>query len=405
MLLLMPACDGLLSVDNPTELTQDNLEGTPPVDLAINGTIGSFQNMMDWYVLHTGLLADEFVTAGTFPYRGEIDSRSITKSNPGLVDDLYTPLAEARFMADTTASILDDATGQEEFDQDRVLEGRALAIYYAGYTRILLAEGFCESTVDAGPALPPDERMQEALNTLQEAESAAQDADRSDLVNAAQVGQARAHLWLGNLSDARSNAADIPDDFALEVNYSSSSVESGNKVARLTWGVLDAVIRWTVGNGTSGTSNEQWPYFDEWVELGLLVPRDDLSPFDPSVPVSLQQKYTSPDAAIQIASASEAKLIEAEVLLREGDLENAASIVNQLREKWDLDDLSFTGDLEQDLEIFARERARELWLTGRRIGALRRYSKDGVDLFPSEQTGSDTCFPLPQREIDANPNL
>jgi hypothetical protein len=98
-------------------------------------------------------------------------------------------------------------------------------------------------------------------------------------------------------------------------------------------------------------------------------------------------------------------LIEAEVLLREGDLENAASIVNQLREKWDLDDLSFTGDLEQDLEIFARERARELWLTGRRIGALRRYSKDGVDLFPSEQTGSDTCFPLPQREIDANPNL
>ncbi|HEU6450940.1 MAG TPA: RagB/SusD family nutrient uptake outer membrane protein, partial [Gemmatimonadaceae bacterium] len=103
---------------------------------------------------------------------------------------------------------------------------------------------------------------------------------------------------------------------------------------------------------------------------------------------------------------AEARLIEAEVKLRGSDPGGAADIVNDLRSShWGLGAISFSGDLATDLPVMARERARELWLTGERLPTLRRYLKDGVDLFPGGKQGDNTCFPVPQRELDTNPNF
>jgi hypothetical protein len=118
-------------------------------------------------------------------------------------------------------------------------------------------------------------------------------------------------------------------------------------------------------------------------------------------------KYASADAPIPVATSSEARLIQAEVLLRNGDPGGAATIVNQLRaEHWGLDPITFSGPLTEDLRIMVRERARELYLIGERLGTFRRVlESDGIDLFPTGKLGNQTCFPIPERETDTNPNF
>lgn len=69
------------------------------------------------------------------------------------------------------------------------------------------------------------------------------------------------------------------------------------------------------------------------------------------------------------------------------------------------DPVDFTGDLATDLPQLARARTAGLWLTGERQGTFRRFlENDGVDLFPVRRS-DDACLPVPQQEIDNNPNL
>ena len=398
------ACNDMLRVDDPVNLTPDDLQGGATA-LTVNGVRGAFQSMFDYYVMHTAILTDEMILAGTFPYRAEMDARSITANNEGLLGDLYTPLSTARFMADTAVAILDAAAGGGGDEAER-LEGVALAKYYAAYSRMLLAEAFCKSAINGGQGLTSDERMADALTAFQDAGSAAQAVGDAELIAASKLGEARANLWLGQYPAAATAAAAVPADFSFKAYYSTASVAQKNKIVRLTY-AIDEARRFTVGDGSLVfTGHEKWAYFDEWESLGLLEKRPDLTSFNAAVPVVLQLKYPTADTPIVMASGAEARLIEAEVKLRDSDPGGAAAIVNDLRSShWGLGAISFSGDLATDLPVMARERARELWLTGERLPTLRRYLADGVDLFPGGKQGTDTCFPVPQRELDTNPNF
>lgn len=400
------ACDSLLEVEDPVNLTPDDLAGDAPVDLTINGVRGAFQEMMDNYVLHTGMMTDEFILAGTFPYRQEIDERAVQTNNQGLLGELYTPLSVARFMADTGAVVLEEALGTgSAADRAQMEAGIALSKYFGGLSRVMLAEAMCVSPIAGEAPLSSDDRMRDALTVLGAAESAAQAIGDANLVAAARVGQARAHLWLKQFSEAAAVAAQVPAGFEFKAYYSNNTVNQYNRVANVTH-ALDDARRWTVGDGTvDAVGNERWPYFDEWVALGLLDPRPDLESFNPIIPVVHQMKYTTGDDDIVIASGVEAKLVVAEHMMRSNNASGAASILNELRQtNWGLEPITLTGTLSADLRVLARERARELYLTGERMGTLRRLLADGVDLFPTGKEGTDTCFPLPERETDTNPN-
>jgi len=405
LVLMGTGCDSLLEVQDPVNLTPDDLAGDAPVDLTINGMRGAFQEMMDNYVLHTGMMTDEFILAGTFPYRQDIDERAVQTNNQGLLGELYTPLSVARFMADTSVVILQGALDAGTGDQSALQAGIALGTYLGGFTRVLLAEALCRSPIAGEAPLSSEDRMTDALAVFGAAVTAAQQAGQTDLVAAARVGQARAYLWLKQYDEAAAAAAQVPADFEFKAYYSNNTVGQFNRVADVTHALND-VTRWTVGDGTiSAVGNERWPYFDEWVGLGLLQPRPDLESFNPLIPVVRQMKYTTGDAPIVVASGAEAQLVIAEQKMRAGQLAAAEAIFNSLRlGHWGLPPITLSGTLAQDLAVLARERARELYLTGERIGTLRRLLVDGVDLFPTGKSGTDTCFPLPEQETDTNPN-
>lgn len=417
-LLAVTGCD--LDVTDPDVVTPDQSTGPSAVRNNINGAVGAFQEAYDGYIRYSGLLVDEFIMAGTFPEHEEVDEREINADNASLTqftatgdgnttgDGFYEPLHAARKQADEIVANFRSSLDDPAFDdvQGDLEEGIATGLFLGAYTRVLMGEAYCASALDNEAPLSSDDRIQEALALFEEAETVASDAGLDALANAAAVGQGRALLWLGDATAAADAVSSVPADFEYLARYSTNTPNEENEVNTFTDGLSFTALRWTVGAGTApDRSNEEYAYFDEWVSEGLIDPDPDLTAFDDVIPVSLQLKYPTPDADIPMATGWEARMIEAEERVRAGDSGGAASIVNPLLAARGFDDANFTGDLQNDLQELARARAVGLWLTGTRHGTLRRYLADGVNLFPQGKPGTDISFPIPQQEIDNNPNV
>jgi len=118
-------------------------------------------------------------------------------------------------------------------------------------------------------------------------------------------------------------------------------------------------------------------------------------------------KYTQGDSPIRLSGGGEMRLIEAEGLLRGGEWEAAMGVINQLRAAAGVDPW-VAGSLEDAWTFLKRERGIVLWLEARRLGDLRRWTEEGVpgafhplELIPDR----DLCYPIPNSELETNPNL
>lgn len=431
----IPSCG--LDVVDPDIITPEDVADPASIPVVIAGLVGDFQVAVDEWILYGGLITDEFLTAGTFPTRREVQERQMLVANVSLNTDLWEPIHTNRFSADNAVANLTPLVGDPEFadQQELIQEGIAFGQYYGAYARVMLAEMWCQSILGGGDTesvnyesapVGPDERMQQALTLFQSAEASATAAGRSDVAAAARVGQARANMWLGNYSQAASVAAGVDANFEFVSEYSSNVIAQYNRVYTFTYGDGNDVIRWTVGDGTEPSrDSEKFAFYDEWVDLGLIIP-DAANPpfqsFDSEIEVHLQTIYgagnpppntVGQSASILIASGFEADIYQAEALYRAGDLAGSAALINSRitdpagnpHGKAFLP-VSFTGDFETDIVEIGRAYLAGMWITGQRHGFFRRvFRNDNVDLFPSASPGSDTAFPIPNQEIDNNPDL
>ena len=434
--LVLAACDGILDVDESGIIIGEDLDEAGPaaIPALVNGIVGSYQEAADDIVRYTSLMTDEMIAAGTFPTRLQVDGRRIQQNNTSITGGMYIPLHQARQQADTTVFVLQKKLQEPEFTSviRDVSEGIALGKLYGGYSRVWLAEIYCWSILtgvfpETSPLLP-DTRMLQALTFLREAESLAGTEGLEDVRQAAIVGQARAHLWLRDFDQAAALAAGVPREFTYLAEYSHNSPGQFNELYSFTWGNTQG-IDWTVGNGESPTrGNEKWEFLDQFVRLNLLhVSPDGFRSSDSNIPVVLQRLYPREESSVLMASGLETALIRAEAAVRSGQTATAAQLLNDLRSDYSLRvllrsrvelplagdhlvPLVLTGDLLTDLKTVAGERARELWLTGDRLTTSRRFRAElGIDLFPSVKEtiggGDDIAFPIPQLELDTNPNL
>ncbi|MBA3341873.1 MAG: hypothetical protein H0T48_08550 [Gemmatimonadaceae bacterium] len=112
---------------------------------------------------------------------------------------------------------------------------------------------------------------------------------------------------------------------------------------------------------------------------------------------------------IRIASSLEAQYIIAEA---QGPTAATLAFVNARRAVGGQAGGSFAGDaLMAELRS---QRSRDFYLDGHRLGDMRRYLAQGIDLFEKgaypgttsgETFGDQTCWPLPLAEINGNPNI
>ena len=375
--------------------TANEYMGAAPVQVNIVDPVVAFQRAWsgagsgagasDGLVAWGGLLTDEWLHSGTFPTRLEVDRRAVAAGNSQL-DQLFASLKFARRALDfETARLLASAPADPRIGHLRAL---------AGYVYIGLAEAFCSSVPldDPNTGHTTSELLILAEGSFMQALAGPIAAPHDVL---AKMGVARARLGRGDLTGAVTYSAQVPPGFTFATLHSPSPghenwVFSLNGLQRRL-----ALTDREGGNGLPFRSalDPRLP----WVSGGL--------GFDAFTPYFNAQKYTSVSDPIVFASATEARLIEAEALLRGGNFNGALTILNTLRAAAALPPLVDPGTTAAREDLLFSERSFWLFATGSRLGDVRRlitqYGRAESSVLPAGSHhkgglyGTDANFPVP----------
>jgi SusD family len=395
---LQQGCD--LSTPPPTGVVlPGDLDGKDGLPTRLAKAIGDFavaysgNSFSGGLIEVSGLFADELRETNGASYYRNIDRRDAEISN-ALSEPLYRTLQRAR------------ASAEEAVDAYRTFDPTAVGALYArnlaGFSYVLLAEGFCsgipfsraapDGTVTYGPAETTTQVLERAMAAFDSVLIAAQSVlVNSDSVavqiNLAHVGRGRALLDLQRFTEAGTEVAGVPGDFSWRLEYSDNSLREVN-------GVYDEL--WRQQNLSAADS--------EGVNgIAFLAAGDPRAQVDTVGTQYSPLEYDTPAASIPLAGATEARLIQAEALLNSGDESGSLEMLNALRASTGLPPLADPGTTDGRITQLFRERAFWLWFTGHRLGDLRRlvwqYGRSPDAVYPTGPYGGGPQFYGSQLEL------
>jgi starch-binding outer membrane protein, SusD/RagB family len=388
------ACDGMLDVDNESEILDQDLNTPQAIAPVVAGVAGDFGAMYSQTASAVAIAAFELWHTGSFPSSRQTDDgflrRPSADGNTG-----YNALARAYWVAQDAQRRIREAYA----DADSRAE-MAEVLVWGGYTLHFLADNWCEATFNAGPPVSPDEVRRMAEQDFTKAIEVASAANSDVWRLRAIAGRARARLFLNRPAEAIADAQQIPPGFTFTFNYSSNSGREYNYYAGFT---RDKYRR------EAGVAPR---YFED--ERYLNDPRTKMKSWGPNAvgPDAIrrwveQEKYVERDSDMLVSSWQEVRLIEAEAEIRLGNLSRAVELIDQVRAAAPL--APYTGPLTEEAVIaqLRYERSAELWLQGHALFDLRRFNDPVLNVPPKQGGGTtrDKCFDIGQREWETNPNL
>ena len=441
--LSLSACDidKTLTVRDPDVANPSSLNDVTVLPTLRASTISDLQVAMgaggeDGVITEGALLGDEFIWAETFPTRGEMDQRNTNPIN-GTLSTIYNSLQRARATADRTSAAY--------YKLAPTLVARSEVQALAAMAYILLGEMYCNGVpvsdfnVNAGTFVlgQPQTVVQLFGTALAKADSALVGLDQAaaanaSVVNLVRVVRGRALLNLNRTADAAAAVASVPTAYRYTLFHSENTGRQNNGVFLPTLNFP----RFSV-SGNEGINGLRYRLDD--TDPRVFAPRGRGVAFSPSVgadnltPMFVQTKYASRSAPIVLADGLEARLIEAEVAARAGTA--YVGILNTLRASLPTLQIAAPGpstlltnapalaplppliapatQAAQIDQVF-QERAYWLFLTGHRLGDMRRLIKhvgrSAESVFPTGAYfkggtyGVDVNFPVPFQETN-NPNF
>jgi hypothetical protein len=392
----------LLDIEAPSRVQAETLNDPRNASLLVNGAIADFECALALYVVNGGNLGDEIADAQLNGLYWDVDRRTVNENglyglntcDDGVVFGVYRPLQVARFQADDIVQKLEGWTDAQVTNRTALI---GVASAYGGYSVLLLAEGMCSAAIDVGPELSRAQLNAEAEARFTKAITAATTANRTDILNMARVGRARARINQGKNADAMADAQLVPANFVQNATYSITSPRRNNFVhnainrnAQLS---IETDFRNLMVNGVP----------DPRVSV-VFANRNGVDQF---TALWIQNKYDTQASPIPIATGDEARLIIAEV----AGGQQAVDIINAFRTRASLPQFSSTDPAAIRAQVIV-ERSRELFLEGHHLGDVNRFL---IPLTPAAGTqyppkaggsyGNTVCFPLPASERLNNPNI
>lgn len=440
-LVPVAGCNDPLRVSYPDVVPPSALSDSASLATLRAGAIGDFSiaytgdhpdgsgGIAEGVILYGGLLADEFIDSETFPTRIEVDARTSHVTNSD-IDLWYRWLHRARHSAENAAGRY-AALAKSDPGYPEMLD-------LAGMTYIFLAETFCsgvpvsqlnpDGSITYGKPLTTVQLLDTAVARFDSALKVSSDARMTAF---AQAGKARALLDLGQFANAATVAALVPDGFAYIQQHTTNTDRENNGVFNA--GATDG--RYSVADQEGGgfpfrsVADPRTPSVRDPGGFG----------FDLSTPLFDNLRYGGRPSPITVATSAEARLVLAEAALQTGDTATSGQFFAQLnllrsspgiRGYFDPNPLvgvSAIGVLPAladsnrvnaggAVNLLFNERARWLWLTGHRLGDLRRlmrqYGRPST-VFPTGAFhkpvsfavyGTDVNLPVPITEQN-NPNF
>jgi len=431
--------DEILDVSNPEELDEGLLDDAALVKVLVSGVVGDFQNMYsDPFVWRGSMFTDEQITGINWEQTARLSQR-IVQYDEGDADLMFSDLSRARAQGDSIAGRLKGGLSDNPASDAEL----AMVLAYAGYSYIVLADAMCEATINVGSQIyQPVELYNIAVDRFTEALSIANAAgastdlsngrEVSDLIAMINVGLSRAHLNAGNKTAAMAAAANVPEGFYWWVEYNDSDNRTYNVLESRITGANHAIgvhpnfiaggpSNWLVQGLESFLTDPRVQHEPRWAtghnalsplykpKSGLMFSNYNGETFATGGTPAVYERGTD----IAMASYIEAmqNYYEAAGPNGSGPLGSTLDFVNARRAFGNQDPVSLSGaELMTELRW---QRGKDLFMGGYRLGDLRRWLREGMDLFPSGehptaqwgQYGDATCYPLPIEEYEGNPNI
>ena len=391
----------------PDKVETSVLEVPANAGLIVNSAIGNFECALGAYIVDAAMASGEFMdataTAANWAFDRRdtdptADTRYATASCEGY--GIYTPIQVARGTTDRALELLQGWSDAEVPNRQDLI---AKAAAYAGYSRILLGEGFCSAAISLGPEMTSAEIFASAEAMFTTAITAAQAAGDQQILNMAYVGRARARLDQGNKAGASADAALVPSGFVQNATAENAPVRRQNRIQTFNQSGLVSVGASYRNLTVTNSSGGQVP------DTRVAVTNAGKPGTDNRTPLYIQTKYSASTTPIPIASYKEAQLIIAEV----AGGQTAVNIINALRTARGLPTFSSTDPVAIAAEV-TEARRRELFLEGQHLYDVRRLNLplDPAAGIPYSTVylkggnyGTERCFPVPDVERLNNPNF
>jgi hypothetical protein len=406
MTLVLGACD--FDVTNPGPVADEVLNDPGSHTAVIGGLKRAFSDAWNQVALETSAATREIMASGNLNI--SVDQGE-GRLEPEESNGMWGSTMNARWVSDDAIRRFAEVGASA----DAVAE----AHLWSGFAHRLAGENFCQAVLDGGPAQPSTVFLDRAIDHFTQATSSSNETARL----AALAGRATVHMTLGNWSSAASDAAQIPDDFAFRVDYSTEEPDQYNSIA--FYSANEPYRVHSVWN----TPYEQY-YLDTgdprtpWDEDPAYPFGEVQRPGIGNVPWKFQLKYDELGDDVDLVSGWEMRLIEAEAILTETPAAwaDALALINEVRTR----NVSQTTGLplepwtaanaDEAWTHLRRERGIELWLEARRLNDLRRWTESGApgEVHPLEDAanpetyldpGRDLCVPIAQDELETNVNL
>ena len=385
----------ILSVPTPDVIAEAAIGGSLGVTTLRNGAmqdfIVSYSGTQDGFVVVSGNLGDELNTTDTFADRYNTDGRNSSEVLGGAVQTPYVQLQLAR------ASL---ASAIEKWIVTKPTNAAAkdsLSEMYAirGFAETAFGEGWCSGVPFSKVTANGDFEYGSPQTTAQVYTRAGASMD-SALANAtgatyrslAAIGKARVLLNQGQFAQAAAAVSGVATSYKHVLSH---SIATGRQTNGLWSAMYNAGTRYTI------TSNEGTNGIDY-----LVTPADPRVPWVPTANLGFdgtstnlprQLKYTSQSAPFTLADGIEARLIEAEARLQgatQADRDAVFAQLNTLRATGITPAIAPMAASPTTqaaaVDMLFKERAYWLFLTGHRLGDMRRlirqYGRTAATVFP-----------------------
>jgi hypothetical protein len=410
----------VLNVSTPDYLGVDAYSTPAGVDPLRFGVLSDFafayDGNTDGFTVISGDIADEITTTDTFDGRLTVNARRTAEINNEMESE-YRKMQQAHLGAATATQTLAAAAPALKWQRGEMYVVK-------GFTEIFFGEGWCAGTAfssqDGGTTNYGQPNTTQQLFQLAVAsfDTAITLADTSKRVlYGAQLGRARALLALARYADAAATVANVPRSFQFLVTHSTASSRENNGM----WtGAANGASRYSVitNEGINGLSYLQTPADPRmpWTASGRIG-------FDGrSTNLPVEDKFGRTTSGI-VADGTEAQLDILEARLQGGTQADRDAVfdgLNALRTTNTpaVPAMAGSAPTTQDAAVtqLFTERAYWGWLTGKRLGDMRRlvrnYGRDAETVFPTGNLpvplvgtyGTSTSLMVPFNERN-NPNF
>jgi hypothetical protein len=386
-------CRSFTDVTNPGPIEDAKLQTADAVPGFVGGMSGDLSNSLDEIVRITGIASDELGHGGSYTGEG-LWVRGII--NPADINDQWALMQRARWVAEQGIERMKTLPGYS-YDSDPLA---ARANLLAGLANRQLGENACQAVLDGGPAQSDSVHFQHAQAYFTEAIRIAQPKAVLDVTRAAFAGRAAVRAALGDWTGAVADAQQVPASFVYVAPFSTNSVRENNSLVQETYVRREFTVFGTQWAQVFNDPRVPWDtIYTNAAKTTVQKGQDGRTNF------FRQRKYTDLGSDIPLAKGTEMLMLRAEAALRTGDIPGAFTLINQQRAQYSMAALPTPTDITAAWRTLQKEYGAVVWLEGRRLWQLRRWTVDPGPAHVTFLNGRATCIPISQAEQQSNPNL